>query len=139
MNASARSGEIIMTHGFEVHRDHLKTHAQTINNQQNIWTTNIPGYLSNALPPQDALTLATSATDLFDVLQSIHARYVNDFVPGIASAIFEVSAALSHTVDSYGDAEIANIPESKRSPIMPRRHPGDGSGDIGDILSRPTE
>ncbi len=83
--------------------------------------------------------MATSAIGLLDVIQSIHDQYVNDFVPGIATTIFEVSETLRHTVKSYGDTEIANIPEAKRPPIMPRRHPGDGSGDIGDILSRATE
>jgi hypothetical protein len=127
-----------MTQRLEVDRRRLHRHAVAIGHQKNTWSDDVPRYLSEALPREDALPGARSSLDLFDVLQGLHSRYSDDFVPGIASTIFEVSEALEATVRTYGDAEVANTPDSRRSPVVPRRRPAGGS-DIGDILQRPTE
>lgn len=128
-----------MKHELEVDRGRLKKHARAIDEQRDLWTTKIPEHLAHAVPSQDALTMATSAIDLFSAITSIHDLYMSDFVPGVATTIFEVSETLARTVESYGDVEIANTPKERRPPMMPRRHPGGGSGDLGTILSSPTE
>lgn len=127
-----------MKHELKVNRDRLGEHAEAISDQTDRWRDSIPNYLSDALPPADALPSARSSVDLYYSMQSIHELYSNNYVPGIASIIFEVSEALSATVKNYGDAEIASTPIADRPSVIPRRS-SDGGQDIGDILHRATE